>query len=239
MKRFYKKASVKAGNNGFEVRLDGRPVKTPAQATLALPSEALAEAVTAEWRAQKETIEPETMPLTRLSNSAIDRTVFHKGIVIDEIMNFARHDLLCYRADGPEELVRAETEAWDPYLAWAKENLGLGFKVTTGIDSIKQDEESLAKLKGLLNLLDPFILTALHTATTLSGSAILALALWQGLVPADDLWKAAQVDEDYQIEKWGADQENQKTLNAKRGLWLAAGGFLEALKSPRPSGKSK
>ena len=231
MKRFYQQVSVTSGDQGHQVRLDGKPVKTPAKAALALPGAALAKAVAGEWRAQKKTIKVETMPLTRLANTAIDRTVLHKGIVIDEIMNFARHDLLCYRAEGPEELIGIEAEAWDPYLAWAKESLGLAFRVTTGLGTIKQDRQTLAKFKALLSLLDPYRLTALHTATTLGGSAILALALWQGQGTPAEIWKAAQADEDYQSGKWGADREHQKTLGARRDLWLATGRFLEALKS--------
>lgn len=239
MKRFYQQVSVTRSDQGHQVRLDGKPVKTPAKAALALPGAALAKAVAGEWRAQKKTIKVETMPLTRLANTAIDRTVLHKGIVIDEIMNFARHDLLCYRAEGPEELIGIEAEAWDPYLAWAKESLGLAFRVTTGLGTIKQDRQTLAKFKALLSLLDPYRLTALHTATTLGGSAILALALWQEFKPAKDIWKAGQADEDYQTGKWGADREHQKTLGARRDLWLATGRFLAALKSTPPSGKSK
>ncbi|MCH8348360.1 MAG: ATPase [Proteobacteria bacterium] len=239
MKRFYQQVGVTSGDQGHQVRLDGKPVKTPARAALALPNEALARAVAGEWRAQKKTVKPEAMPLTRLANTAIDRTALHKGMVIGEIMNFARHDLLCYRAGGPEELIRIESEAWDPYLAWARESLGLAFKVTTGVETIKQDQQTLAKLEALLSLLDPYRLTALHTATTLSGSAILALALWQGRGTPAEIWKAAQADEDYQTGKWGADREHQKTLGARRDLWLAAGRFLAALKSAPPSGKSK
>ena len=239
MKRFYKDVSVTTGEGGHQVLLDGKPVKTPAKAALVLPTGALVEAVAVEWRAQKKTIEPETMPLTRLANSAIDRTTLHKGIVIDEIMNCARHDLLCYRAEGPEDLIKAEAGAWDSYIAWARDDLGLRFRITTGIETVEQEQESLDKLKGLLSLLDPFLLTALHHATTLAGSAILALALWEGLATADEIWQAAQVDEDYQTDKWGADQEHEKTRAAKRQLWLAAGHFLTALKSASGSGKSK
>lgn len=239
MKRFYKDVSVAEGEDGHQVRLDGKPVKTPAGAVLVLPAVALAEAIALEWRAQKKTIEPVTMPLTLLANSAIDRTPLNKGIVIDEIMNYARHDLLCYRAEGPKDLIRAEAEAWDPYIAWAREDLCVKFKVTTGIETVAQDPNSLARLQAMLRLLDPFILTALHHATALAGSAILALALWQGLERADEIWQAAQVDEDYQSDKWGEDAEAVKTRSARRDQWLAAGHFIQALKSATGSGKSK
>jgi len=231
VKRFYKQVTTPAAESGFGIALDGKPVKTPARVALVLPTKTLAKAVAAEWRAQGDKVLPETMPLTRLANSAIDRTRLHKDIAIDEIMNFARHDLLCYRADGPGDLAAIEAGAWDPYLKWAKECLGLDFKVTAGIETVEQDSESLNRLRGLLMLLDPFVLTSLHNATSLSGSAILALALWEGQATPKAIWRAGHVDEDYQKNKWGADGEAEKVAAAKRALWLAAGRFLEALKN--------
>ena len=227
MKRFYKDVSVKKAGESFQILLDGKPVKTPAKAALVLPTMALAKAIAAEWQAQIEEIKTEAMPLTRLSNSSIDRTRLYKDIVIDEMVNYARHDLLCYRAEGPKDLIKAETAAWDPYIKWVGENLTLKFKVTTGIETVTQDPDSMARLKAMLSLLDEFKLTALHTATTLSGSAILALALWEGLNPADKIWTASQVDEIYQAEKWGEDAEATKMAKGKHDLWLAVGEFLE------------
>jgi len=229
VKRFYKKVTSPRTEGGFGIGLDGKPVKTPARAELVLPTEALAKAVAAEWRAQKDKILPRTMPLTRLANSAIDRTMLKKDIAIDEIMNHARHDLLCYRADAPEELAAVEAEVWNPFIEWARECLKLDFKITTGIETIEQDSTSLARLKGLLMLLNPYILTALHTATTLSGSVVLALALWEGFGKPEDIWRAAEVDEDYQKARWGADHEAEAAAAAKRELWLAVDRFLKAL----------
>lgn len=230
MKRFYRKVTTAGDQGGFTVALDGKPVKTPMKLPLAVPAARLAKGIAREWNAQKDNIDPYSMPLTRLANTALDRTRMHKDIVVAEIMNFARHDLLCYRATEPEELKTLESEAWDPFLAWARDQLGIAFKTTAGIEAIAQDEKALSRLQGMLEVLDPFPLTALHNATTLSGSAVLALALWEGVEPAEDIWTAANVDETYQKDRWGEDKEAAAALAAKRELWLACSRFFDALR---------
>ncbi|HXG79879.1 MAG TPA: ATP12 family protein [Methyloceanibacter sp.] len=205
--RFYKEVTVGANEAGASLLLDGRPVRTPGKAALALPSRALAEAVAEEWRAQGERIEPETMPLTRLANSAIDGVVGREEAVIGDILAFAGSDLLCYRAHGPRALAEAQARHWDPVLAWARETLKAPFVLAEGVMHVEQPEASLARIKTWLLGRDPFSLSALHVMTSLTGSALLALAVALGKLSPEEAWAAAHVDEDFQISQWGEDAE--------------------------------
>ena len=204
-KRFYKTVATEDKGRGSVLTLDGKPVRTPGKAAFVLPSRALAEAVAEEWRAQGERIDPSTMPLTRLANSAIDGVAGREQAVIEDILAFAGSDLLCYRAQGPRELTSAQTKAWDSVLAWAKQALGAPLVLSEGVVHAAQPEGSLAKLKDQLEGRDAFSLAALHVLTSLSGSALLALAVALGRLTPEEAWKAAHVDEDWQMEQWGRD----------------------------------
>lgn len=230
MKRFYKKVSVTGGDKGFSLSLDGRPVKTPAKNPLKVPTKALGEVLAKEWRAQGDKVDPASMPLNRLANTAIDRTADKKDHVVMEVMGFARFDQLCYRADGPEELIKIEAKAWDPYLEWLLNAYMIKLEPTTGIGTKEQDPKALKALKEITGGHDPFALTALHNATTLSGSLVLALALEKGFRKAPRIWQVAQVDEDYQISRWGQDDEAKNATDRKKKMWLAIDQFFKALR---------
>lgn len=206
-KRFYKNVAAKDEGGGVSLLLDGKPVRTPGKASLTLPTRALAEAVAEEWRAQGERIDPLTMPFTRLANSAIDGVVGREQAVIDDIMAYAGSDLLCYRAQGPEGLVKAQASHWDPVLAWAKAALGAPLILAEGVVHVVQPAASLARLKQAFAGLDAFSLAALHVMTALTGSALLALAVAEGRLTPEQAWDAAHVDEDWQISQWGEDVE--------------------------------
>ena len=207
-KRFYKQVTTDAeGGEGAALKLDGKPVRTPGKAALRLPTPALAEAIAEEWRAQGERIDPLTMPLTRLANSAIDGVVGREQAVIDDIMAHAGSDLVCYRAPGPEGLVKAQRNHWDPVLAWTKTTLGAPLLLAEGVAHVAQPETSLGRLREPLLGRDAFSLAALHVMTALTGSALLALAVAQGRLTPEAAWKAAHVDEDWQISQWGEDAE--------------------------------
>jgi len=229
LKRFYKDVSITQTPAGYGIALDGRTVKTPAKKTLEVPKKALANAMAGEWKAQSEKILPETMPLNRLANTAIDRTAERFDEVLREALNFALHDLLCYRAEGPGELMKAEAKAWDPYLTWAEGTYSVHFHKTVGLASIDQPPETLKTLKKALQGMDAFRLTGLHNATTLTGSLVLALALEAGFKPEGKIWAAAHVDEDYQISKWGEDAEAKKVRAEKWRLFQAIDKFFTAL----------
>lgn len=230
MKRFYKKVSVTDGDQGFALTLDGKSIKTPAKNTLEAPTRAMAKAMEKEWAAQGDIIDPASMPLNRLANTAIDRTSEKKDHVIMEVMGFARFDQLCYRADAPDELIEIEARAWDPYLEWLMNAYMIKFVATTGIGTVEQDSQALKGLKEIVEGHDPFALTALHNATTLTGSIVLALALEKGFRKAPEIWRDAHADEDYQIAKWGQDPEAKKVREGKKKMWLAVDQFFKALK---------
>lgn len=204
-RRFYREASVAPAEGGFAVQLDGRPVRTPARRPLLAPAEPLARAIAAEWAAAEGTIDPARMPLTRLANSIVDGVEENRGQVRDEIVKYLASDLLFYRADAPAGLVAAQTAAWDPVLAWARETLAAHFILADGVMFVSQPERALAAAGASLPD-DAWRLGALHSATTLTGSALLALALWRGRLSAEEAWSAANVDEDWQMAQWGRDE---------------------------------
>jgi chaperone required for assembly of F1-ATPase len=207
-KRFYEEVAAKdEGGGGASLLLDGKPVRTPGKAPLTLPSRALAEAVASEWRAQGERIDPSTMPLTRLANSAIDGVAGREQAVIDDIARHAASDLLCYRADGPKALVEAQSAHWDKVLDWARMELKAPLVLAQGVVHVAQPEASLARIRRALDGLDALRLAALHVMTALTGSALLALAVLRGKLTPEQAWKAAHVDEDFQISQWGEDAE--------------------------------
>jgi chaperone required for assembly of F1-ATPase len=228
-KRFYKEASVAARGGAFEVLLDGKPVMTPAKQPLALPARTLAEAVAAEWAGQGETIDPGTMPLTRLANVAIDRVAADPQAVVAEIVKYAGTDMLCYRAGEPAGLAAAQGDAWDPVLFWARHELGARLNCGEGVRHVAQAPEALAAIRGeIAKVQSPFALAALASATALMGSALLALALARGRLSADAAWAAAHVDEDWNIARWGEDAEALQRRAARRAEFEAAARMLAA-----------
>jgi chaperone required for assembly of F1-ATPase len=206
-KRFYRAVSVDGAAPAFRVLLDGKPIRTPARRELSLPTRALAEAVAAEWEAQGDHIDPASMPLTRLVNSVLDGVAGREAEVRAEIAKYAASDLLCYRAEAPAELVRRQGQAWDPVLAWAHEALGARLVLGQGIAPVTQPPAAGAAIERALGGLDAFALAAHHVMTTLTGSALLALAHAGARLTAEEAWAAAHVDEDWQIGQWGEDAE--------------------------------
>lgn len=206
-KRFYERAtSAPAAGGGFALLLDGRPARTPAKRPLVAPNEAAGADLAAEWEAQESVIDPARMPLTRLLNSAIDGVADKMDEVAAEIVRYAGSDLVCYRAGEPERLVEAQAAAWDPVLDAARERLGARFVLAQGVMFVEQPLASLDAVAARVSReCDPAALAALHVATTLSGSALIALALAEGVLDADAAWEAAHVDELHQERIWGED----------------------------------
>ncbi len=214
-KRFYKVASIASVDGGYAVELDGRPIKTPAKVTLTLPTEALAKAVAGEWDAQGETLDLQGMTLTRLANVAIDRTPETRSDLAEELARYAGTDVTCYLADAPTELRARQEAAWKPWRDWAGQDLGVVLVPVVGLMASPQPQASLdAALQHALKL-DDFRLTALTWACSLLGSAVLALAVEQGRLSAPDALNASLVDEDWQIEQWGQDEEAMQVRAAR------------------------
>jgi chaperone required for assembly of F1-ATPase len=230
MRRFYKEASTgPAEAGGFVVRLDGRPVMTPARRQLELPSPALADAVAAEWNAQEAKVDPRSMPLTGLANAAIDRVAPDKDAFARSLAKYGEGDLLCYRAEGPDQLVRRQAEAWDPLLIWARRRFDVDFTLVEGIIHRPQPAETVDRLARAVAARDPFPLAALSPLVTISGSLIVALALAEGAIDVEQAWAAANVDEAWQSEQWGEDALATAALEARRLEFEAARRFLELL----------
>lgn len=231
-KRFYKQATVIPGaKGGFAVALDGKPVRTPSRQELGVADADLAAALAAEWEAQVDKIDPATMPLTRMINTAIDAVSTAEEEVFEDILRYAGSDLLCYRADGPEALVARESEHWDPHLDWAA-NMGARLVLAEGIIHVEQPADAIRAIAVLLRrYATPLQLTALHTITTITGSLVLALALAEGRAEPSEIWDAAHVDEDFNIAQWGEDHE-AAARRAKRLIdFEAAAQILSACKA--------
>jgi chaperone required for assembly of F1-ATPase len=205
-KRFYERAHVVEtdAGGGAQVLLDGKPVKTPARQALAAPTRQLADSIAAEWDAQKDVIDPALMPLTRLANAAIDGVREALAPVTDEVAEYLGTDLLCYRADAPAGLVEKQSAAWDPVLAWVREQFGARFVLAQGVVHVPQPRAAIAALRAAIPD-DPWRLAAVSSITTVTGSALLALAVAYDAIEPDAAWDAAHVDEDWQMSQWGRD----------------------------------
>lgn len=226
-KRFWKAASAEPCDGGFTVRLDGRAVKTPAKAAFVVPSLAMAQAAAAEWDAQQGVIKPETMPVTRAANSAIDKLSVQFDEVVDLIAAYGASDLLCYRATGPDALVARQAAAWDPLLDWSAAELGATLAATAGVIHIDQPSASLARLHALTDALGRFRLAAFHDLVAISGSLILGFAVTRGRLSADEAFALSRIDEDWQAEIWGVDVEAAALEAARRQAFHEAARFYE------------
>lgn len=226
-KRFWKTAIVKEQKNGFGVLLDGCSIKTPSRATLIVPTKTLAEMIAAEWQAQGDIIDPLSMPFTRTSNAALDKVSHQMSEVRDHIAEYGETDLLCYRVSSPRELAKRQTAAWDPLLIWAKNTFDAPLNVTQGVMFIEQPEKSLANLKSQIKNFNPFELSGIYNLVTLSGSLVAALAVKQGHKTASEIWDLCRVDNIWQEEQWGVDEEAQKIESFKRSEFLLANTFLQ------------
>jgi chaperone required for assembly of F1-ATPase len=223
-KRFYEKATV-SEETPFALLLDGRGVKTPAGNMLAAPTRALVEAIGAEWNAQGERIDPATMPLTKLANTIIDGVVPNPGPVAEEVAKYLGSDLVCYRADTPEGLVAAQAQHWNPVLAWAHDAHGARFVLSEGVMFVAQPESAVAAVRAAIPS-DPWRLGAVHLITTLTGSALIALAVSAGELGVDEAWAAANVDEDWNMKLWGRDELALERRAARFADMQAAGTVL-------------
>lgn len=229
-KRFWKTAKVAETEQGFTVHLDGRPVKTPAKAPLVVPTRAMADAIAKEWDAQDGDIAPYTMPVTRAANAAIDKVTHQHAEVAQMIAGYGDTDLICYRADSPAELVARQAEAWDPLLDWAADALGARLKPVTGIMYSPQDPKALAALAQRVHQMDAYSLTAFHDLVGMSGSLIIGFAALHDLHDIQALWRLSRIDEIWQAELWGVDEEAQEQAAKKESEFLAAKIFYDLAK---------
>jgi chaperone required for assembly of F1-ATPase len=227
VKRFWTEVAIAEADRGWGIALDARPLKTPARATLVVSSLPLAQAIAEEWRASGIEIDPRQMPLTGLANAAIDHVAPKPHVFANDLARYAEGDLLCYRADHPPKLVAAQAAAWDPLLGWARRRFGVDFIVATGIIHVPQPPAAIAALGAALAPATPFELAALSPIVTIGGSLITALALFERAIDLDTAWEAVTVDDRWQLDQWGADDEGVAALANRRTDFAAAARFLE------------
>jgi len=225
-KRFWKTATAEACEGGFTVRLDGRAVKTPAKAAFVMPTLAMAQAAAAERDAQQGLVKPDTMPVTRAVNSAIDKLVPQFDEVVGLLAAYGASDLLCYRATGPVELVARQAAGWDPILDWASDELGAPLIVTQGIVHVDQPAESVVRLRALTAAFTSFELAGFHDLVAISGSLILAFAVAKGRLSAPDAFALSRIDEHWQAELWGVDDDAAALESTKRQAMIEAAAFF-------------
>ncbi len=228
-KRFYKSVALDERADGFGLTLDGRAVKTPLKKALLMPNLALGQAVAREWENQGEFIDPNSMMLTKLSNTALDRVGDERARIIDEIIEYANADLLCYRAERPAELVSRQCKLWNPVLDWAARDLGAQFSITAGIVHQSQTEDCLSAFRSFVESMSNFSIAGYHNTMSMTGSALLAAAAQRGHLSADEIWSLAHVDEDWQIEQWGSDEEEAERRARRRDEFMNILEFLSLL----------
>jgi len=224
--RFYRQAGVAEAEGGFAVTLDGRAVKTPARCSLILPTEALAEAVAAEWDAQEKDVRPETMPLTRLANTALDRMRTERVGIVKAIAAYGGSDLLCYVAASPRELRERQDALWSPWRDWAAKRYDVTLMAGEGLMPLRQKPETLAVFERAVAASDDWALTALSDAVPLTGSLVLGLALIEGALEEEEAWRLSRLDEDHQAALWGQDSEAEMRAQAQRAALFDAMRFL-------------
>ncbi|MFN3721801.1 MAG: ATP12 family chaperone protein [Paracoccaceae bacterium] len=225
-KRFWVSATAEPCDGGFTVRLDARPVKTPAKQPLVLPTLGMAQAIADEWDQQQGLVKPDTMPLTRAANSAIDKVAPQFDVVVDEIANYGTTDLLCYRATGPQPLIQRQAEQWTPLLDWARDVLGTPLVVTHGVMPVAQPFDCLSCLRSHVAAHSPFQLAALHDLVAISGSLILGLAVARKHLTGAQAFDISRIDETWQVELWGEDEDAAALERSRRDALLTAERFF-------------
>lgn len=238
MKRFYKETAVDLGDGGHRILLDGKPMRTPAKAVLVVPTRGLAEAIAAEWGEvpDKADIDASHLPLTRLAATGLDRVTSQRARVIEDTAKYGGSDMLCYRAGGPESLVKRQQETWQPLLDWADERYGARLVVVEGLAFVEQPADAVARLHEAVATHSDLGLSALYNLTHISGSLVVALAVAERHLSAVDAFAAAQLDELYQIERWGSDPIATKRHEGIRHDIEAGARFLALLENQRLKG---
>ena len=229
MKRFWKEVSAEPEGEGWTIKLDGKPVKTPARAALVVPTLPLANAIADEWRDVDGTIDPRTMPLTGLANAATDRVGPECAVFAAGLARYAEADLVCYRAEGPHSLLERQQEHWDKLLAWARRRYDVDFATTSGLIHVAQPAATVERLGHEVAALDAFQLAGLSPLATVGGSLVAALAILEKAIAPEQAWKDVSVDERWQLEQWGSDAEAETALENRRRDFLAGATFLDLL----------
>ena len=229
MKRFWTEVAVEREDGGWGIHLDGKPVRTPARASLVVPNEPLAEAIAEEWSSVGDDVDPRAMTLTGLANAAIDRVALDRQGFAAGLARYAESDLTCYRATGPRALAMVQETAWDALLGWAQRRHDVDFVTTEGVTHVAQPPATVERLSHAIEALDPFHLAGLSQLVTIGGSLVAALALLEQAITPHQAWDAVSIDERWQIEQWGADADAEAAIESRRRDFMAAAQFLQLL----------
>lgn len=228
LKRFWTETGIKPSDDGFQILLDSRPVRTPAKRALVVPNAEMAQKIAGEWDSQKEQVNPQCMPWTRSANAAIDKVAVQRDDVMAHLAEYSESDLLCYRAERPAGLVQRQKEVWDPVLDWAATQFGLRLTAGTGVMPVAQSNDVPQHANAAMAQMSAFELTGFYDLVTLSGSFVLALAVTRNFAPADTIWGLSRVDEDWQISEWGHDDQEAEVIKIKRSAFLHAAEFYHS-----------
>lgn len=231
MKRFWTSVQSVPADGGWAVELDGKPLRTPAREALVVPTQALAEAIAGEWAGVEGDVDPRGMPLTGLANAAIDRVRVDKKAFADDLAHYAEADLACYRAEGPNGLIERQSALWDELLAWGRRRFDVDFRTTSGLLLVDQPPATVERLAHAVTALDPFQLAGLSPLVTIGGSLLAALAVLEEAFSAERAWEAVSVDDRWQLEQWGSDEEAEAALENRRRDFFGAARFLALLES--------
>lgn len=221
-KRFYKEVGIAPVEGGYAVTLDGRQTRTPTKVPVVVPNAALAQQMASEWDAQGTHIDPDLMPYVKLINSGVEGGAGARDALVEEVAKFCGSDLLLYRAESPRELVARQEEIWDDALVRVARHFSVAFEPTVGIVHKAQAPETLARLKTAIADIDHLTATAMVSVTGITGSGVLAIALYEALIDPETAWTAAHVDEDFQISNWGEDFEASERRKRRRTEFDAA-----------------
>ena len=225
VKRFWTQTHVEPAEDGFSVSLDARPLRTPSKVPLILPTRALADLIAAEWQAQTGKVDPRVMPMTRMANSAIDKVRHQHAEVATLLAAYGETDLLCHRATAPDALIARQAAAWDPVLDWAARSLDIRLRAVPGVMPVPQDSVGLARLHARIGAMDAFSLTGFHDLVSLSGSLILGFGAALGAYTPETAWTLSRIDDDWQLEVWGHDDDAVATGRLKEAAFLDAARF--------------
>jgi len=234
VKRFYKLVAIAPEQNGWQVMLDGRGVRTPGKRAQLVPSRALAEAMAAEWAGQGDEIDAARLRFRDLADYAIDVVATDPRVAIDAILPYAGTDTLCYRADPGEALHRRQDELWEPLLSAAETRLDVRFVRASGIMHRPQPEATIRRLRDLVSAMDPLTLAGLQTLTSLAASLVIGLAALEEDADAASLWDAANLEEDWQAGLWGRDAEAEARRERRLADFAGAMEFVRAVRSGTP-----
>jgi chaperone required for assembly of F1-ATPase len=229
MKRFWTTVETVQEGEGWSIQLDDKPVKTPARAALVVPTELLADAIVEEWRSVETDVHPRSMPLTGFANAAIDRVAPERQAFAGGLARYGEADLACYRSEWPPELVERQAKTWDPLLGWARRRFDVDFVTTSGLMHVPQPPATVERLGHAVAALDAFQLAGLSSLVTIGGSLIAALAVIEKAMTMEQAWDAVSIDERWQLEQWGSDQEAVQSIENRSADFAAAARFLELL----------